>query len=195
MKAAEYKALLYSLMPQGKIWKRRKSSFVDRVFNVLSSEFELIDIRVQDLFRETDPNTTSELIPEWEKELGLPEKNMPIADTQLERISRIVAKYLATGGLSKQFYIDLIAGLGFTIEINEFAPFEADVSLVDDGLFNDDDWRFTWEVNIKEPVIFEFLADMGCAEEPIGIYKNDIVSSVIEKLKPSHTQVIFTFDE
>lgn len=71
------------------------------------------------------PNATNEeLIESWEKTMAI------VPEGTLEnRFAVIVAKLRARGGLSKPYFIDVAAKLGFTVEIEDFRPFECGVGM------------------------------------------------------------------
>ncbi len=99
-------------------------------------ELEKFEQRVTDLLRERVPGLSDELLPEWEKDLALPEPTSTKGQTKNERAQIAHAKYTANySGQSKQFYVDYAAALGAVITVKEYqgtgAVFRVDVNRVD----------------------------------------------------------------
>jgi hypothetical protein len=66
---------------------------------------------------ELDPCTTSDLLPEWEHALGLPDPCMPTARTDDERRQRIMVRLSKRRWTTAPDWIDLAAMLGLRIKI------------------------------------------------------------------------------
>ena len=122
---------------------------------------------------ESDPRITIELLPDWERNWGLPDPCFPSATTIAERQRMLVLHMTWVGGQSRQYFIDLMAWLGYTVQIEEFAPFMAGVSQVGDTrpkpnshyrwYIGPEEQRFVWTVNIGEIGLMWFRAASGQA--------------------------------
>ena len=125
----DYAYAFQALMPRGQAWPKEKRSTLSKVCDALAWYWGYVDGRVADLIeREADPQKTVELLPEWERAFGLPEECFPEATTIGERQKMLVTKMTWQGGQSRQYFIDLMAWLGFRIVIKEWAPFMAGIS-------------------------------------------------------------------
>lgn len=78
-----------ALLPPGRLW-RMVGGNLSALFLGCADELARLDARVDDLLNEADPSTATELLPEFEKELGLEE-----ASTIEERRARVVARTIA----------------------------------------------------------------------------------------------------
>jgi hypothetical protein len=87
--ANSYGRMLVALFPPGKVWNFVSGELVNLITGC-ADELARVHARVTDLIEETDPNTTSELLPEFESELGLD----AVVSTD-ERRARIVARLIA----------------------------------------------------------------------------------------------------
>ena len=191
----KYSSLLLKLLPTGKAWNKERSSNLSKFSEGVSEEFLRVEKRGEDLLVELDPSRTSELIPDWENLLGLPDPAFGTPETIQERRRLIQLKISSRGGQSRKFFIDLIKALGFDIEITEHRPFRVGVSCVGDDLTNSSDWAHTWTVTIKQAPVYYFKVGESAVGEPLRVYKNQVVQQIIDKLKPAHTHVIFSFLE
>ena len=130
---SDYTHAFLQLLPQGQAWPREQGSTLVQTCDGLSEYWGFVDGRAADLLeRESDPRKTIELLPEWERAWGLPDPCFPSATTIGERQRMLVLYMTYLGGQSRQYFIDLMAWLGYTIEIQEFAPFMAGISQVGD---------------------------------------------------------------
>ncbi len=84
--ADSYARMMAALLPQGRLWDRVSGMLMDVLLGC-AVELERLHGRVQDLLKEIDPTTATELLPDYEAELGLGS-----APTLAERRARIVAR-------------------------------------------------------------------------------------------------------
>jgi len=70
MTAAQYAAALAALLPPGKAW--RTNGVLSLLLLAAGDEMARVDARGEDLLREADPRTADEILPDFERVLGLP---------------------------------------------------------------------------------------------------------------------------
>lgn len=122
------------------------------------------------------PLTQNELIPDWERVLGLTPSPVETMD---ERLLLIKAKLNELGGLSIPYFINLAKSLGYTITIDEPQPFRAGVNRAGDRLFIEE-IIWVWQVNVYNH-----------QTEALDIQ----LVAMFNDLKPAHTFVMFNWDE
>jgi uncharacterized protein YmfQ (DUF2313 family) len=86
LSAAAYARVMKKLLPPGRIWRLEVAGILSRVFLGAGDELERVGGRAKDLIDESDPRTATELLPEFERELGLSSDG-----TDAERRARIVS--------------------------------------------------------------------------------------------------------
>lgn len=122
------------------------------------------------------PLQINELIPDWERVLGL----TPAPDaSQQERLTLIKAKINVTGGLSRAYFINLAESLGYTITIDEPRPFRIGINGMGDRLYSRDT-IWIWCVNV--------LHDDGQVNHAQ-------LEAMFQDLKPAHTFCLFVYKE
>ncbi|WP_421793985.1 putative phage tail protein [Hydrocarboniphaga effusa] len=132
---------LRRLLPRGALWEAPVGSVMWAALLATADEVLRIYGRAADLRDESHPGSVTELIGEWETEYAL------AGDGDLaERRAALVAKYRAVGGQSRQYYIDVVAGLGFVITIEEPKPFYVGTHGCGDPV-GEIEWAFTWIVH------------------------------------------------
>lgn len=120
----DYAAAFASLLPQGQAWPRSLDSVLMQVVYGLMQTNGYVDGRAADLLeRESDPRQTIELLPDWERNWGLPDPCYSAPQTIAERQQALVMRMTMEGAQSRQFFINAAAQIGYTITITEYRPF------------------------------------------------------------------------
>jgi uncharacterized protein YmfQ (DUF2313 family) len=179
-------------MPPGAAWRLESDSVLSAFMLAVAEELARVDGRAEDLMRELDPRTTTELLPDWERVMGLPDPCVSAAQTIQERRAAIVAKLTTIGGQSRQFFIGLAAALGYVITITEFNPFLAGHSVAGDALTNGD-WQHAWQVGAPETTVRDFRAGQSAAGEALRDWGNEELECAISSRAPAHTIPIFAY--
>jgi len=190
--AEQYRQALQSLLPPGPAFTREPNALLTKLLDALAQELYRADLRAAQLIDEAFPDTTTELLPDWERVAGLPDACGEIAGTIQERRRDLLAKLTARGGQSRQYFIDLAAQLGFTITISEFRPFRVGMNAVGEPLYGAD-WWFVWQVNASETTYTYFRTGASSIGEPLRTWGNHRLECVVDQLKPAHTIVIFSY--
>lgn len=95
------------------------SSILGTLLSCFAAELLRLDNRANDLLRESSPGLSVELLPRWEKVAGLPDRcNQAVQTLEERQIQAHIKLRLAGEVTTTQFYINIAADLGFTIEID-----------------------------------------------------------------------------
>ncbi|OQB05766.1 MAG: hypothetical protein BWY19_00791 [bacterium ADurb.Bin212] len=192
---SSYIKMLLDLFPIGIAWPRDQDTDFYSTVDATAEEFTRLGLRSAELIRELDPRDSNESLPDWERMLGLPDECSRNVDDRTVQVRRdeILAKLTQVGSISKQYYIDIAAQLGFTISIREFRPFQVGRSRAGDPLSNGD-WIFAFEIRGPVLTFISFRTGRNTVGEPLRIWGNEPLECTINKIKPAHTAAIFTFD-
>jgi len=163
-----------------------------RLLSCFAVEIFRFQERWFDLFRESIPGLSTELLPRWEKVAGLPnECTINYDDIPLEeRQAYVHAKLYANNqkGLTEQFLLDYALAVGYEIEIIEdefqkpFLVAPNGVDLFDIGSRVGD--RLNDSGQFGTIVIKVISGDTS--PDPYARFKCQV-----EKLKPSHVEIIW----
>lgn len=205
-----YTAQLRNLLPVGLAWPRQADLRRDDLLEAKAVELSRVHSRVGDLLRESDPRQALETLTDWERVAGLPDSCVvPGSITIQERRQRLVQKLTSTGGQSIGYFADIAENMGYPIEIKEFRPFvvgESEVGLVEEesptgstlvyGLTDLPEIRYYWAIEVLEPRVTWFrVGESELGKDPFA--KIDIATDlecVINKLKPAHTNLAFSYE-
>ncbi len=190
--AEDYVEQLKKLTPEGLAWPVEDDSNWIKLITAIAQEMARVDAMCATLVDESFPDTTTQLLPNWERVAGLPDECTELGETYEVRRKNLIAKLVARGGATPQYFIDVAAALGYEITITEFDPFRVNINAVGDAL-NGVNWQFVWQVNSALNTIIWFRAGLSAAGEALAVWGNDRLECVINRLKPAHTTVIFSY--
>ena len=193
--AAEYREQLKALLPPGQAFPRDPGTTLHDLLDGMSIELARVDARAAVLPQEVNPGTTLELLPDWERVAGLPDKcSGALEETLQGRRKALLTKLTSTGGQSAAYFIEIAAALGFTVTIEIFRSFRVGRSKVGDSLTNGP-WAFTWLVRAPEVSVTSFRVGRSAVGERLRTWGNDALECKLNQLKPAHTVAIFAYGE
>ena len=190
--ADDFARAFRNLLPRGKVWPRDIASTVYAVSQAVGPTYERQTSRANNLLVDAFPATTVELLPEWEKSLGLPNPCAGMAPTIEQRRAQVLARFANTGGQSRAFYIGFARQLGYEIGIVDYAPFRASWSAAGSPVASED-WAFVWGITAPLNQINYFRAGVGAAGEPLAYWSNDVLECEMNAIKPAHTILLFLY--
>jgi len=207
---AEYADAMLGLLPQGQAWPREDGSTLVLTVNGLAEYWGFVDGRAADLLEiESDPRTTVELLPDWERNWGLPDPCYPEAISIAERQNLLVLIMTLLGGQSRSFFEYISSWTGHAINIGEWAPFMCGVSEVGDTRYEYDDtgffrWylgppenRYFWYLQSETAVLEWFRCGTPYSQTGIHphlkIYTESPIDCLLQRWKPAHTEMVFDY--
>lgn len=178
---ARYKAIQQKLLPVGPLWRWLDSTF-KKVLEAFAEEAARVHENKDVLLSESIPSQSTDelLLSDWENAALLQDEKPAAGDTELQRQQRVSAKVTSVyAGPSKQFWIDLAAKLGMTVDVYDNDEIVgADVARVDEARVEDD--RVSEEGN-------QFYWEIEVFADPQSQLAN--FTAMVNRLKPAHTIV------
>jgi uncharacterized protein YmfQ (DUF2313 family) len=201
----DYAAQFLAALPSGQAWPKVPGSKLERTTNGLSQYWGYVNGRAGDLLeRESDPRITVELIKDWEQAFGLPDPCLQEPLTLGERQRMLVQRMTLLGAQSRQWFVEVASWLGYTITIDEFAPFMTGISRCGITLDNAGDlrWeiahpeiRFYWRIHVDQTKLTWFRCGSGeCGVDPhlmIGLATD--LECLLQRWMPAQTQIVFDY--
>ena len=117
----------------------------------MGDEFARLDARALVLIQEAYPDTTNEMLTDWERVAGLPDPAIPAPVAYADRIAALLDRLTGIAGQSADDYTDLAEAYGYAVTITNHQPFCADISHADDPLY-DGVSVFWWVMNVTVPI-------------------------------------------
>lgn len=175
-----YRNLMKKLLPPGFAFTRGTETQMDALLSGMAEEPARVHDRSGDLLFEMFPDTTTELLTEWETVWGLPDPCAGALDTLSERRAALLARMVHVGQQTPGFFIRVAATLGYTITIEE----------------NVDGSPYVWRIIsniIAEPVYAR--AGTARAGDPIRTWGADMLECAMRALNPAHLDLLFAYIE
>jgi uncharacterized protein YmfQ (DUF2313 family) len=120
----DYAVALQALIPQGPAWPRDEESALTRVIKGLTRIWGDFEVRASKLLEfESDPRLTIELLPDWERNWGLPDPCYTAPQSIYERQLALVMRMTLMGAQSREFFVQIAAMIGYDITITEYRVF------------------------------------------------------------------------
>lgn len=190
---ADYLQQLQALLPLGPAWSRDEVATITHLLAGLSAELARVDGRVWQILEEADPRTTAELFIDWERVAGLPD-SCAVAfggdQTLAQRRAALIGRLTTMGGQSPAYFVGLAAALGYVITITEFRAHTVNDD-VEYPIYGEA-WNFAWQVNAALNSVTELLV-VDTVDDPLASWGNSLLECVINRLKPAHTAVLFSY--
>ncbi len=152
--------------------------------------FDRLQASAEKMLSIITPTSSKDMLVDWERVLGLTPQN----GTYQQRVLSVIAKINESGGLSIPYFTELAKAAGYQIKIVEPQPFRAGVNRCGDSL-ELEDVVFTWRVKIagnSQQILF-FRAGLNTAGERLSSYRDGLIESILQDLKPAHTFVSFEY--
>jgi uncharacterized protein YmfQ (DUF2313 family) len=206
----DYTQAFLTLLPRGQAWPREASTTLFGTVDGLCQYYGYVDSRAADLLEtESDPRKTIELLSDWERAWGLPDPCFASPQT-IEQRRRILVLWMTwLGGQSRAYFTNLMAWLGYTIGIQEFAPFMCGISWCGDTRSYADmqahknfrwyigppEQRFYWTIQIGQVGLNWFRAASGQAgvNHHLEFQIPQEAACLLQRWKPAHTSLIPDF--
>jgi len=191
---SNWTSALYDLLPLGKLWQRVRlgDSRLSEILQGLAVELHRVSDTLADLWEQSDPRNaldttdgdydTIALLPDWERNYGLPDPCIGAPSTTDERRAILHAKWIATGGQTAAYYeevVEALLGSGFTATVTfpAFAPFRCDISMCGDPLYGES-YYYTFDVEVSPVPTAAQQTALEC---------------LVNRYKPAHTVAYFTY--
>lgn len=190
--ASDYVAAMFALGHRGRAWTIDPGTVRASVMTGLAQTYVRSGARAVNLITDASPATTYELIPEWEKSLGLPDPCTPLNPSTQQRQAAILAKFIATGGQTVPYFIGVASVLGYTITITEYSTFRLGISHFGDPLAGPG-WESVWQVNAPTITATRFKFGRGVFGDPFWSVGNTELECRLRAIAPAHTILRFSY--
>ncbi len=189
---SDYATAMGNLLPRGPVWSREPGSNMAALMGALAPTYQRSGSVAAALIADIFPSTTSNLMPEWEETLGLPDPCSPANPSTEQRRAAILAKFIGAGGQSTSYYIAVAAALGYTITITQYKPFRLGWNNIGDPLMGPG-WESVWDVNAPTITASRFTLGRSALGDPFWTIGNTELECRIRAIAPAHTLVRFKY--
>jgi uncharacterized protein YmfQ (DUF2313 family) len=183
---------LSGLLPPGRVWPRDPDSVLMQTVACLAPMYERGSAAATNLLVSAFPATATDLIPEWQETLGLPDPCAGPAATIAQQRQQIVARLTDSGGQSAPYFIQLALALGYTVTVTNDAPFRCGQSRAGAHV-GTQDWFFAWAVHAPAFTTIPFLAGQSTAGEPLVTFGNAVLECELSSRAPAQSILKFIY--
>jgi uncharacterized protein YmfQ (DUF2313 family) len=188
--------MLVALLPPGPAWDPELAPAIHRVLAGLAPEFARVDDRAADMMNEADPATVRELVPDWERVMGLPDPCMGATPAFEDRRKAVRERHVAIGGQSIPYFLSMVLAQGYpNVSITEHRAPRFGRSRFGRARFGSWKQQFFWTVNLGRRV--EGGRRWGTTQwgERFGMNQNEGIECLVKRYAPAHTVVLFNYEE
>ncbi|MEE4149779.1 YmfQ family protein [Pseudomonas viridiflava] len=185
--AEHYAEQLQALLPPGPAWDPERVPEVQQLIAGLSHEFARIDGRAFDLLNEMDPATVSELIPDWERVMNLPDPCLGLKPLFEDRRLSVRQRLVAVGGQNAAFYVGIAVSQGYPdASVTEFRTPRMGRSRFGKAHFGTWNAQFIWTLNTggRQRLGRRFGASYW--GERFGVNPGTAIECLIRRAAPAH---------
>lgn len=194
MSREDYRAQLMQLLPPGPAWDPDIYPLPAKVVEAAAAELARVDGRANDLLAEMFPGTVRELLPDWERVMGLPDACLGVSAAPGERLREVVRRFAEVGRQDPEYFEELARRLGYPdAKVIQWRTPRFGLARFGAARFGGWECQFVWVMRLGAR-----LAEgprFGAAQfgERFGANPNDIVECVIRRYAPAHTVVFFDY--
>ncbi len=193
---SDYQEMLAALLPPGPAWEPEQAPAVHRVLAGLAPEFARIDARANDLLNEMDPLTVRELVPDWERVMGLPDPCLGPAQSFEERQKAVRRRHVAVGGQRIAYFLELARELGYPhARITEHRAPRYGRSRFGVARFGTWGQQYVWTVHLGQRLAVGRRWGVSVWGERFGANPGEGVECVFRRHAPAHTLVLFDYGD
>ncbi|RJX46889.1 phage tail protein [Pseudomonas syringae pv. actinidiae] len=181
--------------PPGPAWDPERVPELQQVITGLSREFARIDGRAFDLLNEMDPATVSELVPDWERVMNLPDPCLGLKPLFADRRLSVRQRLVATGGQNAGFYIDIAVSQGYPdATVTEHRAPRMGRSRFGQAHFGTWSAQFMWTLNTggRQRLGRRFGASYW--GERFGVNPGTAIECLIRRAAPAHSAEFVNFN-
>jgi uncharacterized protein YmfQ (DUF2313 family) len=186
------------LLPPGLIWAINHAGRLASLLKMSCGQLTGCHLRAEKLILESSPQTTEELLPEWEELAGLPDEcGGKQGLTVTERQELVVERLTRRGSMAVERFKEMAVNLGYDVTIKEYKPFTCGRSFCGGpDVLGHRYARYFWRVTVMSPRAHWFRAGRDRCGERLGWATPAVdLECYFKRRRPAHTEIIFEYRE
>jgi uncharacterized protein YmfQ (DUF2313 family) len=193
--AEEYRQQLQGLLPSGPAWDPELVPEVALVLSGVALEFSRLDARAVALLNEMDPAGVSELVPDWEVIMGLPDSCLGPNPAFEDRRLAVRRRLVEVGGQSRAYFIEIAVSQGYpNATITEHRAPRMGRSCFGSAHFGTWKAQFMWTLNTGGRQRQGRRFGVSYWGERFGTNPGNALECLIRRPAPAHTVVHNNYD-
>ncbi|UZE30320.1 YmfQ family protein [Pseudomonas asplenii] len=193
--AEDYRVELQGLLPSGPAWDPELVPEVALVLSGVALEFSRVDARAVALLNEMDPAGVSELVPDWEAIMGLPDTCLGPNPAFEDRRLAVRRRLVEVGGQSRGYFIEIAVSQGYpNASITEHRAPRMGRSRFGAAHFGTWNAQFMWTLNTGGRQRQGRRFGVSYWGERFGTNPGNALECLIRRPAPAHTVVHINYD-
>ncbi len=193
--AGQYQEQLRSLLPSGPAWDPERVPELHQVLQGLAEELARIDARAVDLLNEMDPAGVTELVPDWERVMNLPDPCLGLTPLFDDRRLAVRRRLLAVGNQSIAYYLDIARTQGYpNATLTEHRAPRFGRSRFGSARFGTWQAQFMWNLNTGGRLVLGRRFGATYWGERFDVNPSSALECLIHRTAPAHTLVHINYE-
>ncbi|POA33029.1 MULTISPECIES: YmfQ family protein [unclassified Pseudomonas] len=193
--AEQYQAQLRSLLPSGPAWDPERVPELEQVLQGVSQELARLDARAADLLNEMDPAGVSELVPDWERVMNLPDPCLGLTPLFDDRRLAVRRRLLAVGAQTAVYFVEIARSQGYpNASVTQSRAPRMGSSRFGSAHFGTWQAQFMWTLNTGGRLLLGRRFGASYWGERFGMNPGSALECLIHRNAPAHTQVKINYD-
>lgn len=193
--AEQYRSQLRSLLPSGPAWELERLPELGQVLDGIAAELARLDARAIVLLNEMDPAGVSELVPDWERVMNLPDPCLGATPLYDDRRLAVRRRLLAVGGQTAAYFIQIARSQGYPdATVTELRAPRMGRSRFGQAHFGTWKAQFMWVLNTGGRLSLGRRYGASYWGKRFGMNPGSALECLIHRSAPAHTQVQINYD-
>lgn len=191
MTAPQYTEHLRALLPPGNALDDAGAGTLTQLLDGMAQELARVDASAGHLIDESLPDSTFQLLPDWERVCALPDNCTPAGQTIDQRRGAVIARLLGNGTPSIPYLTQIAAQIGYTVTIVKRHARRMGAAL--GTPYGGIPWQFVWEVHAPLNTDVHRAYGGSVMGIPYATWQNAVLECVMRQHAPAHTIVNFIY--
>lgn len=184
---------LHRLLPRGPLWNFRDGSIARRVLEGLAYPFAYAEELFDRFLVECDPRTTVDMLPDWERVYGLPDRCTTTSTSLVARRAAVLQLMRSPVGQTEAEIATVVHAFGLPCVVE--SHLESMCGLMECGdLLYDVNWSHSLTVHLPDPPVVFFEADWSGADDPLAEWVGDALQCAVGRVAPAHAALVYVYD-
>lgn len=193
--AADYLAQMRALLPPGPAWDAEQVPELEALLSGLAPVFADLDARAGHLLDEMHAGTVSELVPDWEAVMGLPDACLGAAPAYADRVFAVRARMVATGKQTAAYFVELARQQGFEdARVVEYRAPRFGRSRCGSARFGTWAVQFMWELDTGARKALGRRFGAAYWGESFGRSAGSALDCLVKRYAPAHTLPVINYE-
>lgn len=193
--AADYLAQMRALLPPGPAWDAEQVPELADLLEGLAPVFAGLDARAVQLLDEMHGGTVSELVPDWEAVMGLPDACLGASPSYADRAFSVRARLVATGKQTAAYFVELARQQGFeSARVIEHRAPRFGRSRYGQARFGTWAVQFMWELDTGARKALGRRFGATYWGESFGKSAGSALDCLVKRYAPAHTLPVIKYE-